>query len=320
MNKYLNPKKYLEFGLDTSLALLSPCITILERKAIEDYGHKTLQHQPIFIVGAPRTGSTILYQSLTNLYNVLYIDNLVCRLNKNIFLGFWLSAKLFRQKPHNNYLAIHGDTLKYGFHAPSECGEFWYRWLPRDHHFIDYHEITDKMVEAIRLEISALINYWDKPILFKNLNAGQRIRLLVKAFPQARFIYIKRNPYYTVQSILNARKACGISKDKIWSIKPKRYLEIEKLDEISMVCEQVYSLQKQIEEDSQLCVPQHFFTITYEQMIANGSKMLHDLAHKCGITMRKNDAIFPDFIDDNKNTLSDELKKKVEACLLNYEW
>ena len=30
---------------------------------------------PIFIIGAPRTGSTILYQGLTNQADVLYIDN-----------------------------------------------------------------------------------------------------------------------------------------------------------------------------------------------------------------------------------------------------
>jgi hypothetical protein len=37
------------------------------------------------MIGAPRTGSTILYQSLTNYFDLLYIDNLVCGGGKTCF-------------------------------------------------------------------------------------------------------------------------------------------------------------------------------------------------------------------------------------------
>jgi hypothetical protein len=59
-----------------------------------------------------------------------------------------------------------------GMNAPSECGQFWYRWLPKEHHCIDYDEITDEIINQNRTEISAVINYFDKSTLFKNLNAG----------------------------------------------------------------------------------------------------------------------------------------------------
>jgi hypothetical protein len=320
MNKYLNPKNYLRAGLNKSFSLISPLIKKWEKDKLSYYGNQPLKHLPVFIIGAPRTGSTILYQTLTNLYDILYIDNLACRFNKNLFFGFWLSDMIFKQKAHNNYQADHGSTLKYGLHAPSECGVFWYRWLPTDHHFIDFDEITDEMVEQVRLEISAVINYWDKPLIFKNLNAGQRIRLLSRAFPGAKFVYIKRNPFYTVQSILNARKKCKFSKDKMWSIKPKNYLDLEKLDEISMACGQVYYLEKQIETDAQLCSPDSFFTITYEQMVAGSSSIFRDIANKCEIAERKPFGTFPDVFDDNKIYVSNSVKQKIEAELKKYDW
>ena len=192
MSKYLNPKNYIRFFISKFFSLVSPLIKVWEDKQIKKYASMPLKHQPVFIIGAPRTGSTILYQTITNQLDVLYIDNLVCHFYRNIFFGFWLSNKLFKQKAHNCFKSNHGNTSSCGLHAPSECGGFWYRWLPNDRHFIDYDDITDEMVEQIREEITAVINYFDKPLVFKNLNAGQRLRLLQRCFPEAKFIFTKR--------------------------------------------------------------------------------------------------------------------------------
>ena len=171
MNKYLNPKNYINFAGNKALALLSPIIKKWESKRIKKYANQPLKHQPVFIIGAPRTGSTILYQALTNQLDVLYVDNLTCKLYGNLFFGFRLSNKLFKQKAHNCFKSNHGDTSVCGFHAPSECGEFWYRWLPRDRHFIDYDDMTNEMVMQIRDEITAVTNYLDKHLVIKNINA-----------------------------------------------------------------------------------------------------------------------------------------------------
>jgi hypothetical protein len=205
MNKYINPKNYFKAFTNYGPLILSPFIKIYEKEKIEYFGNMPLKHDPLFIIGAPRTGSTILYQAMTNLYDVLYVDNLGCKFHRNFFFGIWLSNRIFTDQPHNNYISEHGDTSMSGMHAPSECGQFWYRWLPEKHHFIDYDEITDEMIKQIQNEVSAVINYFDKPILFKNLNAGQRLRLIQKCFPNAKFLYIKRSPFFVVQSILKAR-------------------------------------------------------------------------------------------------------------------
>ena len=71
MQKYLSLNKYYNFALNQLAKFISPIIRRRELPKIQDYGKKNLQHQPVFIIGAPRTGSTILYQALTNLYDVL---------------------------------------------------------------------------------------------------------------------------------------------------------------------------------------------------------------------------------------------------------
>lgn len=264
VNKYLDLKNYYEFFIKIVFLLVSPIIKIWEKKYFNKYGNQPLSHVPVFIIGAPRTGSTILYQSITNQLDVLYIDNLVCRLNRNFFFGFWLSNIFFKQKAHNSFKSNHGDTSKSGFHAPSECGDFWYRWLPKDRHFIDYSDITEEMIREIRIEIASVINYFGKPIIFKNLNAGQRLRLIKKCFPEAKFIFVNREPIYTSQSILKAKRKLKICDNTFWSVKPKNYLELEKLKSYEQIVGQIFYLEKQINDDSKLYSKDSFLKINYQ--------------------------------------------------------
>ena len=318
MNHCLKPKKYLHQASIRLSQIIPPMLKKWEQKKIECFGNMPLKHQPVFIVGAPRSGSTILYQAITNLFDVLYIDNLICRFHKNLFFGFWLSNLFFKDMPHNNYIADHGNTSKHGLHAPSECGQFWYRWLPTDHHFIDYDEITDDMVEQIRLEISAVINFWDKPIVFKNLNAGQRLRLISKCFPFAKVVYLKREPFFTVQSILLSRKKNKIQHNQLWSIKPFNYLEIEQFDEISMCCAQVYYLEKQIEKDAALL--SNFWTIYYEDMVNQPEKQFSIIARTLEIEPKAEKGKAPEIYNNSKITVPDNVSQNIKLGLQNYDW
>lgn len=311
MKKDLSPKKIFNFGLKSSLKGLSPVIYKWEKDQIKQYGNRALKHQPVFIIGAPRTGSTILYQALTNLYDVLYIDNLVCRFHRNLFSGFRISNRIYGATPHNSFRSYHGRTE--GAHSPSECGQFWYRWLPRDHHFIDYDEITPRMVEEIRREITAIINYFDKPIVFKNLNAGQRMRLLTKCFPEARFLFITRHPLQTAQSILKAKRRAGFSDHDFWSIMPPNAYELTQIDWDEQIVKQIYFLEKQIVKDSSLAGPNNFFTIHYEDL---SIRLVEKLAEELGLEKRKNPQT-PEIHNQEKISVTpielNRLKAQVEA-------
>ncbi len=303
MTKYLNPKNYIRFALNKILTLLIPIIRRWEMKYIKKYSNQPLKHQPVFIIGAPRTGSTILYQTLTNQLDVLYVDNITCRFDKNFFFGFWVSDKLYKQKAHNCFKSNHGDTTKCGLHAPSECGGFWYRWLPTNKHFIDYEDITDEMVKKIREEITTVINYFDKPIVFKNLNAGQRLRLLSRCFPKAKFIFMKRESIFTAQSILKAKRKVDIADNEFWSVMPKNYKILEKLNSYEQIIKQIYYIERQIIEDSKLFTKDSFLSIDYKDLGNN----FNDTFERC-----KN------FINvENKNYFEKADIKLTEKLILN---
>lgn len=288
MTKYLNPKNYINYVGIKLLSLVSQLINKWEKKYILKYSSFPLKHQPVFIIGAPRTGSTILYQTLTNQLDVLYIDNIVCKFYKNFFFGFCLSDKLFKQKAHNCFRSDHGDTSKCGLNAPSECGSFWYKWLPTGKHFIDYDDITENMVNNIRDEIIAVVNYFDKPVVFKNLNAGQRLRLIQKCFPEAKFIFIKREPLFTAQSILKAKRKLQIDDDEFWSVMPSNVEELEKLNSYEQIVKQIYYLEKQITQDSKLFDQKNGLIINYKELGEFFEDVLENCQRFIGATKRSN--------------------------------
>jgi hypothetical protein len=286
LQKYFSIKSYCYFAINQVAKIIFSAIRRWEHPKVWHYGMQAIQNQPVFIIGAPRTGSTILYQALTNLYDVLYIDNLVCKFHRNLFFGFWLSNKIFGSTTHNSFTSHYGQTR--GRHSPSECGHFWYRWLPKDHHFIDHNEISTQMVENIRREISSVINYFDKPIIFKNLNAGQRLRLLTRCFPEAKFIFITRDPLQTAQSILMAKRRLGLADNEFWSIMPQNANELKKLDWDEQIVKQVCFLEKQIIQDSSMVHRDNFFKIHYRDL---SLQRIDTLAKKLGFKERKNPQI-----------------------------
>jgi hypothetical protein len=312
--KFLSPQNYWGYIRNKIITFSSPFIKKWEKRYYKKYGKQPLKHQPVFIIGAPRTGSTILYQTITNQLDVLYIDNLTCAFNKNLFFGFWLSDKIFKQKAHNCFKSNHGNTRECGLHAPSECGSFWYRWLPKDKHFIDYDDINEKMVKEIREEITTTINYFDKPIVFKNLNAGQRMRLLKKCFPNAKFIFVKRDVIYTAQSILKAKRKLILKDNEFWSIMPKNVDELKQLNAYEQIVKQIYFLEKQIFEDKELFNSGNFLIVDYYEL-NDYKKLIQKLQKFIGIGMR-DEFNNPEINLTEKFTLStfeiDELKKEIE--------
>lgn len=264
MNKFLNPKSYIKYLLSKSLLVSQPIINIIEANLSKKI--KLTNSTPVFIIGAPRTGSTVLYQAITNQLDTLYFDNLVCKLYRNIFFGIWLSNKLFKNKAHNCSHAIHGNTSSCGLRAPSECGQFWYRWLPTNKHFIDNTDISKEAIKEIRNEISAPLSYFNKPMIFKNLNNGQRLRFLSKCFPEAKFIFIKRDPLYTAQSIIRAKRELNIDDNEFWSVMPRNVESLREIDGFSQVIQQIFFIEKQIEKDRHLFPKESFLDINYSEM------------------------------------------------------
>lgn len=281
------------------------------------------KHSPIFVIGAPRTGSTILYQVITKIGNVTYIDNLAKYFFKHLSFGIALSHLLFRNKKHHSFASNLGRSNKLDLRAPSECGQFWYRWLPKSDHFADSMTITNESKDEIRTIVNKTIKRYQKSFLFKNLNAGQRIALLIEIFPHATFIWCKRNPVYTAQSIFAARKKLQIPSNTWWSIKPKNYRGLLPLPEAQKVVQQVFYLEQQIHNDLARLVPkEQYHIVSFEQFKQTPKKVLQDISQVIPDLQLNISTFDTTWIHDTDDTrsIANTTYNEIQEIIKHYNW
>lgn len=278
---------------------------------------KATKYFPVFIVGAPRTGSTILYQTITNYFDVLYTDNVVNHFYRTFFLAFKISNFFYGTKAHNSSESYLGQTYASGMHGPSECSGFWYRWLSTGKHYIEKGEIDMHSIHEIRNNIHAVSNYFKKHIVFKNLNNGQRLELINEVDKQSRFIFISRDPFFTVQSILLARRKIGYPKNKMFGVYPKNFKELEKYDEIEMVVRQVLNLEAEIKKSLSLFPKENIINIQYNLFCENPEKYLELIQNRFfnGSVSAKKNATKPKIKFSETVRLNDAEVLKVKELL-----
>jgi hypothetical protein len=242
------------------------------------WGVKQPVSPPVFIIGAPRTGTTLLYQLLTQRYELAYFTNLTTPFYKTPVVAFWVSHHLLFEPKVDDYTSNFGKTK--GWHSPHECGDFWYRWFPRGERVYVPPEATPKKVlNTLSRTVRAMSAVSDTLVIFKNVYNSMRIAPLVESFPNATFLVSRRDPVDTAQSILKSRiKALG-RKDAWWSLPPKEIFDIKKHPYWQQVVEQVYYTYQQIAEDRRRFQGGKFFDVKYEEVCQDTYGTLAKIEH-----------------------------------------
>ncbi len=185
---------------------------------------KNIEINPIFILGLPRSGTSILYKILTktkcfnyiNSYNIIYYDQLIHNQLNN--------KEDKKKKELNRYFEKIGikerNTDKQKIHAdfPEEYGYILNTRRYETH-------ITKKNLDLF-LEICKKIQYISKnskPILLKNTSEFQNISYIKKVIPNAKFIFICRNPLKIINSSMNAIKILINEKNSYYEIIQPNY-------------------------------------------------------------------------------------------------
>ncbi len=226
-----------------------------------------IAHSPIFIIGAPRSGSTLLYQVLVNRFKFGYLANL-----HDKYFGFpyfveMLAGKLRPKDFHATYKSMHGRTDE--LWGPSESGSFWYRWFRRKPQYVPLGEVDPKKMEQLKRVMAGLISAFHSPILFKNMPCALRLQPLASAFPNAVFLVIRRDLLMTAQSILETRQRIHSDVRIWWSMEPPDIDEIKTLEPEQQVVRQICSIYNLIDRDAVQIGRDRFLFITYEDFCAD---------------------------------------------------
>lgn len=273
------------------LALSNLLLKPIEERLAQRYGETGIRkYPPLFIIGCPRSGTTLLYKVLTERYKFSFFSNYTARFYKVPICGTYLQKSLGITVSKGNYNFNFGTT--HGPGAPNESGEFWYRWFPGGLHVYVPPNITPQSVlKELRQEIGAISYITRSPMLFKNLYNSMRIAPILEAIPEARFIVCRRDNVENAISILKARIQSFNRKDAWWSVPPKEVDELLSKGHEEQVAGQVYHIYRQIKEDKKRFGEDKFLETRYEDFCRDVHGTLHKIEEflrqsGCGLESR----------------------------------
>lgn len=245
-----------------------------------------LQFPPVFIVGVPRSGTTLLYQLMMSAFKFAYIPNAAntwyqCPISATRWALRWC------QPYESSFSSTHG--YEQGCLAPSEAGNIWNRWFPYEKREGFNYTPAGWLSESAQSEIYRFIAHieqlFDAPFLTKNVKMSVRIPALREMFPNALFIHISRDPLDAALSLLVVRRK---NNKEWWSVLPKEFDELEALPELEQVCKQVYYTQQNIVIDLK-GIPNRVSSLPYATVCQQPHQTINELAQffeRAGINLK----------------------------------
>lgn len=236
----------------------------------------TIQQTPVFIIGHYRSGTTFLHKVLAsdkrwggiNTFNFLfpYFTSSMEKFLKPLLQGIINTFKIKHLHFHN-YIFNLDDPLEEDMITLSSVtpnSAFWSEIFPKNalKHFdqqIFFNTIGEKeeWKEAYLYCLQKLtLKHKGKRLLLKNPPNTGRILALLELFPDAKFVFIYRNPYQVYYSTQN-----------LWKRTLEKYYTLHKITDTErekIIFTHYFKLMSKYEKDKELIPRENLAEIRYE--------------------------------------------------------
>ena len=163
--------------------------------------------QPVFIVGLPRSGTTMLFNLLCAHEQAAYVTNVINTLPEAPYAIEWARKKFKWDVVGERFL---NDSIEVAFGSPSEPQTLWRRWTGRDTESLYWSEQTpadlgSERVALIRNDIRKILYSFggqNRRFICKYPVLQTELRLVQSLFPDAKFIHILRDPRAAANSLV----------------------------------------------------------------------------------------------------------------------
>ncbi len=292
--------------------LLAPLETILERRGRADEG---ADEKPVcFIVGPPRSGSTLLYELLVTRFQCGYFTNLAKRLFRVPVVATWLCRNEMRRRS-GSFDSVYGELE--GRAAPNEAGRIWSHWMPyAAPYFLDAPGLTP---ERMRRKLDAIGRIAGQPMIVKNMILQSDFPLLKKTFPNAIFIYVERDWADNARSLVRAREdKASMDETGWWSLRPTGWEAYAKAGPVEQSCAQVMLSHRDLETGLEtLTDTGRVIKVSYERLCTSPDEVLSEIGaffDQNGVTATpKPTTALPEIT--LRRQPEDETRARIMACL-----
>jgi len=157
--------------------------------------------KPILIIGAPGSGTTLLYQTLCSHPDLAYITHNMLR------AGIYRRGRLVGDRRKALFILqnlIHRDPDS---NLPHEADMFWMAYFRDYYNYMTEKDYSEEMAAYFRKKVLQVQNLWGRSrFVNKNLQNSFRVRLLNSIFPDVKLIHIIRDGRAVAFSILNKKE------------------------------------------------------------------------------------------------------------------
>jgi LPS sulfotransferase NodH len=292
------------------------CIVGLERR-FENFSNPEAS-RPIFIVGPPRSGSTLLSQVLVSA-GFGYISNFVARFWRSPAAGvyFQKSLGLPNSKQRSTFSSDYGVTE--GWFEPHEFGYYWDRWfdMGQDTHTMDEALRARVDTQGLRRSIAAICTQFERPVVFKNTTwCSTQADMLASYLPQSVFVFITRDVPSTAFSILKARRERYGSDHVWWSNRPSTYRELTTKVPAVQVVSQVMDLLVETERSLSKVPRERVVRLTYEDLCRDPRGAVRMTGSAVGLSQEMDLAEIPSVFEN----MSKEEPTDSDLLLIEKAW
>lgn len=223
--QYIAPEKRTKYRLTKGI-----CCLLSFMKPLQDFryrrqlANKPLQHDPVFILGHWRSGTTFVHNVLAQDPHFGYTTTYQTVFPHYIMAMQWLFKPIFSRimpnkrptdnmelnvnQPQEEELALQNmyPYTYYNFWIfPERMQEYCDRFLTiKNARPEELDEFKMNFLKLVKLSLwNTCQNHPDAQYLSKNPPHTGRVKTLVEMFPNAKFVYLMRNPYTVFESTRN---------------------------------------------------------------------------------------------------------------------
>jgi len=216
----------------------------------EIYSRANINHPAIFVFGLPRSGTTLIYQTISYCLDIGYIDNIAARFWLAPLFGLSLSRSILGNQRDNSFSSDYGKSVHPA--GPHEFAYFWQHWLKirKIEDMIRFGKPNaDINWNALKQIINSMQNFFKTGIVFKTNYVANYIEQFAATFSMPVFIYCRRYPEDVALSILKARNEYYGNNEAWWATYSEDYKKIKTKPYYVQIAGQVLGLQKTYERE-----------------------------------------------------------------------
>jgi hypothetical protein len=305
------------FAMETALlgGLLLPLDLLLQIAEKRLYQRAPKPKLPlIFVCGPPRSGTTLVAQTLIGNLPVCYLNNLTAVFPRSPIMATRLFEK-FIGKKEITYKSYYGKSLH--FSGPNDALYIWDRWFGKDRARVPGY-LSDSQKRDMIQFFGAYEQAFQMPLVNKNNALNTCAGLVAEVLENSYFLCLTRDPAYLAQSLLVARTEIHGDLQASYGVENPNKPKDQDTDYIEDICAQVQFHEQKIKEQQQIIGPERFWVISYEKFCEKPEELVKRVSDQIlgqPVQIEKLKEILKPFRISNKVRVESEVFEKIKQTL-----